>query len=68
MIYLTRGHRVAILEEGCNIERIENVILITSPNASDIEFKYEVEQMAIIAFNHLLERLGNYSSACGISI
>ena len=68
MIYLTRGHKVVILQEGCEIERIGNVIIIISPDTPDVEFKYEGEQQAIISFNEILKKLENYSPAYGINI
>lgn len=67
MIYLTRGHKVVIIQEGTEIERVGNTIKVFMP-VEDSEFVFDSESEAIIAFNHILERLDNYSPAYGIDI
>lgn len=67
MIYLTKGHKVVVIQEGTDIERVGNIIKVIMP-VEDSEFVFDSESEAIIAFNHILERLNNYSPAYGINI
>ena len=67
MIYLHHEDKIVFINEDSQIERESKCILIYT-NQKTIKFEYYNEDLAIEAFNSILDRLKNYSPAYEINI
>lgn len=67
MIYLHHEDKIVFINEDTHIEREKACIFIYTKSKS-VKFQYSDEDLAIEAFNSILQRLNNYSPAYGINI